>query len=597
MTRHSIGLAFALLALLATQACSRSDDKTFNAGARSAAKPEAKLEAKLEIEPGIDLGIKPESRLPEVVRHERSVPRCPKAELAGLPILPDVVAEHRRFQLPVIRYPQNPIPKNWGFGLSLRVDEAGRVVCYGANKNAEFVGERLAILKTLGDWQYTPFTRDNRQVTALVHETVYEEESPATHRPLPEVPLEQVRIVLERGSTPSESEPSYRVEIRGDGSVFYLGKERMMLYGEHRYRVPPREVAWLVDSLRNKDIWSLKPVYEADIRHFQSHRLSITLGPHTQTLKNYVGHLVGMPRAVYEFEDEVARIARIAMWSDLEPRALELLKAEGFVFSSPAGAELLARAVAGGKHEDAMLALIELGAPIELDDSTKTRNLNFSRPLLEVALSRHLERVAQVLIDRGALETDGRRDREKIDAAFRAAVAGGRLNLVELVWNTAGPKDRPSLTYTDTIKMWNGPPISKRSPLTLTLRGGFRDEEWDGAGVAQWLAARGCDLRARSAQGDTLLHIAATSGDARLMRYLLAQGVNPSIRTKSGGLAVTRTRDEEVALMLLKAGTDLSATPHGPGTPNGFVSVRIIAERDHMPRVLEWLEAHPQGSN
>lgn len=565
MTKHSMERTFALLlALLATQACSESPDKTTEVQPDASPSPTAKT--------------------------ERPVSACTDVQRSN-PLKAGEVAEHRQFELPVIRYPFGAARRFWGFGIGLRIDESGRVACYQVGEDVELGGERLAILRTVGAWRYTPFARDEKPVTAFVYEHVAEEELPQAHLPLPDVPLEQVRIALERIGGHGTFE--YRVEIRGDGTVFYHGKSGMVAGGEHHYSVPTQEVAQLVDSLRSKDIWSLKSAYRAEVDDAPEYRLSLTLGPHTRTLQDNMGQEAGMPRAVSEFEDEVDRVARTDMWRDVGPDAVEILKAEGFVFSSPAGAGLLGRAVAEGEDEDAILALIELGTPLEEVDNPLRM-----RPVLESALSRRFGRVAQALIDRGALKTNGRRDREKIEAAFHLALAAGRLELVKMVWDAAGSAHRPKLTFRDSSGGRYAPTkrfVTKQSPVTLTI-GTWDPSGGERASIVEWLAAQGCDLHALSARGENLLHSAASSSDRPLVRYLLARGVDPLVVNDLGYLPLTTTVDEEVALMLLQAGADRLAM-RDEAIRLRFTAarerIRAVAEHDRWLRVLEWLEAHP----
>lgn len=563
-----------MLAVLATQACSESRD--------TAAAPTREA----DFTPAATIG--------------GPVPICAERQLGEIAIRPDEVAKHRRFELPVIRYSHGAAPEAWGMDIALSIDETGNVACYRALQDGvQSSSERLAILKDIGGWRYTPFIRGGHPVAALVYEHVPEEESPQAHRPLPDVPLEQVRIALERTSGGWYSNPAYRVEIRGDGTALYLGKSGVVVEGEHRYRVPAREVARLVESLRSKDIWSFEPSYNSNSADSPIYRLTVVLGARQRTVEDNAGQSIGMPRAVSEFQDEVDRVARTVMWKDFTLGAVEMLKAERFVFASPAGAELLARAMARSSDEDAILALIELGAPLEVPDSPKARHQGWTRPLLEVALARRHVRVAKVLIDHGALASEGRRDQKKIDAAFRTAVAGGRLELVELIWETAGPAHRPKLVFDDTTA---GPyvpkerAVSKQSPLTLTLQRRNADAEWEGAAIAEWLAARGCDLNARSALGETLLHTAASTNDGPLVRYLLAQGVDALAQDQYGHLALTRTGDEDVALQLLEAGADQFGTRNAASRHRFTAArerLRLIAVHEHWRRVLAWMEANP----
>jgi ankyrin repeat protein len=96
----------------------------------------------------------------------------------------------------------------------------------------------------------------------------------------------------------------------------------------------------------------------------------------------------------------------------------------------------------------------------------------------------------------------------------------------------------------------------------------------------------GCDLSAHAADGDTLLHIAAAAGDAPLVRYLLDQGLRASTVGQYGLPALGRAETEDVALMLLAAGTDLAPMNQYGGT------FRQTAIGKHWDRVVAWLDAH-----
>ncbi len=97
---------------------------------------------------------------------------------------------------------------------------------------------------------------------------------------------------------------------------------------------------------------------------------------------------------------------------------------------------------------------------------------------------------------------------------------------------------------------------------------------------------RGCNIKAARADGDTLLHIAAEAGDAEFVRYLLTQGFDPSTAGQFNLPALGGTQDENGALILLEAGTDL-ARMDDSGT-----QFRRYAEENHWKRVMDWLEAN-----
>lgn len=520
------------------------------------------------------------------------VPVCGDAQLLVSKMDDKQVQAHRKSALPTISYPYGTQREDWGLLLTLRVDESGRVACYLAKDDfgrpQALNAERRGIVKALGDWGYQPFVREGKAVAATVAERIREEELPEKHVPLPQVPLEQVRIVLERTGCYGWC-PSYRVELYGDGRATYQGGHYVDVQGKHEYRMPKEDVARLVESLRSKDLWSLRSEYNAPITDNPTYVLTLDMGKQSRKIADYVGGMVGMPVVVSEFEDEVDKVARTDKWMYLTTESVNYLKAEGFAFDSQAGAELLARAVANDKTQDqaAMLALIELGAPLVVTGTPKSGFQSTPGPLLESALLNRHGDLLQPLVERGALDTNGKRDQKKIDAAFRAAIEGGRLDAVKAMWTIEGARPHPALTFKDESE--DDKPRRKQSPLTLALSRRYGDEGWEGLEIAKWLVEQGCDLKARAANGDTLLHIATEAGDASFVRYLLDQGLDASTPGEYDLPALGSADDEEIALMLLQAGTDFKLMDD-----DGHQFLRY-AKDNHWGRVVAWLKQHKQG--
>jgi hypothetical protein len=520
----------------------------------------------------------------------RDIPLCSEAQLLASAPSPEEVKTNRKFALPVISYDYGTQREDWGLQLALRVDESGRVECFFAKdvfgREQTLNAERRAALNKIGGARYQPFLRAGKAVAAIVSEQVVEQELPEKHVPLPQVPLEQVHITLERTGCYGWC-PAYRVEVYGDGRATYEGRGYVDVEGKHHYRVPKEDVARLVESLRSKDLWSLRSGYQAGITDNPTYVLTLDMGKQSRKIVDYVGGMVGMPSAVSEFEDEVDKVAQSDRWQHLTAETVEQLKAEGFQFGSQAGAELLARTVANKESRDeaAMRALIELGAPLAV---ARKQAAGFSvtpGPLVESALRNHHATLLQPLVARGALDTNGKRDEKKIDAAFRAAIQGGRLAGVKAVWDIAGSGTHPSLTFDDQSD--DDKPTRKQSPVTLFLMPPYGDNDWQGLEIAKWLADQGCDLKARAANGETLLHIAAEAGDTRFVRYLLDQGLDASMPGEFDLPALGSTHDEDTALMLLEAGTDFSMM-------DGDQFLRY-AKDNHWGRVVAWLKEHKQG--
>ncbi|MGH8081533.1 MAG: DUF6438 domain-containing protein [Lysobacter sp.] len=513
-----------------------------------------------------------------------AVPACSAQQLYGLAPENDEIRAHRLESTP-IDYRFDTQRNRWGLRVTLRVDEQGRVVCFD---NSDPGGNWKKIdrghLVALAHLRYRPFLDKGVAVPAIVEDRIDEQERPATHVPLPQVALADVRIALERTAC-FGSCPSYRVEIGGDGQVVYQGRDYVDVRGRHAYRIPVEAVAGLVESLRTRDLWSLRPSYRASITDNPTYLLTLRMGDQTHFIADYVGEEAGMPVVVSEFEDEVDRVSGARSWVNLSGDAVERLRVEGFDFGSRESANILARAIGNRDRSDeaGMRRMIALGAPLDGGDPDEGRPRS-PESLLEIALRNRRETVAAALIEKDALKTAGKNDPAKIDAAFRAAIAGGRMNAVQSIWNVAGDGTRPSLWFSESTG--GDHPTDQRVPVSLMLCSWLqRTQGGDGLEIARWLAGQGVDLKARAADGHTLLHVAARAGDVEFVRYLLDQGVDPSaVGGGYGSQALRVASNEEVAMLLVEASpkvSDLSYyTEH--------------AKEQRWGRVLQWLKTHGQ---
>jgi hypothetical protein len=359
--------------------------------------------------------------------------------------------------------------------------------------------------------------------------------------------------------------------------------------GEHIYKVPVVDVARLIVSLSRKDLWSLRSEYVARITDMPGAQLTIQMGNQTHSLRDYVGRYAGMPRAVNDFEQEIDNVAQTRMWLQLAPPAIEHLKAEHFDFQSPQGAELLARAISNPNVRDdaAILSLIALGAPVDRA-MLKKQPAHGGAPdgsLLELALAFQRVAVAEALIAKGALLTDGHMDPAKVDAAFRAAIRGGLLAPVQKIWELTPSNARPSLWYTSLLEEQES--TAKRTPITLSIQEPFRgDRPWEALAIVQWLVAQGAEVKGARADGNTLLHIAASSNNKELVRYALDQGVPAATPGRYNLPALGSAENEDIALMLLTAGTPVSSLNQSAG------EFRKFAESRGWSRVIDWLDTH-----
>lgn len=513
---------------------------------------------------------------------------CIKDELSAHAPSREEIKAHRQFDVPVITRPFGTERDNWELGVLIKVDEKGHPVCYFVEKD-EFGreqvldDERKDVLSKVASWQYAPFIVDGRSEVSLVKESIREQIAPEHHLPLPKVPMSQVAITLERTGCYGTC-PAYWVTLYGDGRAVYEGRGYVDVIGRHEYRVEPAQIAALVESARSKDIWSMASEYRYPVTDNPTYFMRLKIGDQTKEITDYVGRSAGMPEVISEYEDEIDRAAESGTWINLGMPAVERLSEEGFHFESIEGEELLGRSIANsdGRDDAAILKLMSLGALKSPSMVVPSPFFGPGQPLIEAALGSRHQKVVEHLIEAGALRTNGRIDQGKLDAAFRAAIGAGALRGVEVIWN-ADANTRPSLTFDEKPEGRKGK--SQKTSVVLLLSHPYGQDPWEGQEIAEWLAAKGCDLTARAADGDTLLHRAAEADDLSFVRYLLANGLDASTPGTYGLPALGSAGNEDVALALLQAGSDWKMDDGG----KGFLQ---YANDQHWGRVLAWIREH-----
>jgi hypothetical protein len=525
----------------------------------------------------------------------KGLPACSPTTDAGLDVARGEVDQHRLFDVPVVDYLATDWAERNGWGsFELHVDAQGRVTCFvepAKDASHPLTPQERAVLREASGWRYRPFLKDGRPVALVVSQRYFEQIPPQRHVPTPRVSDDQVRISFVQGRS-FFGGFGYSIHVRGDGWVGFHSLGGTDVDGRFGYRVPRPEVAGLIALIRDGDLWSAADDYHGDTTDQSTQWLTVRFGDESRSIKEYAGRRIGMPAIVTRVQEEIVRVARADQWTTLSMEALDRLQHARFDFASQESGKMFARAVLNHRASDdaAMLRLLELGAPIDapLVAVWATDPPDRGATLIDEALRRRRTRLIAPLIARGALETNGYPDQRKIDAAFRAAIEGGRLDQVKQVWDVAGSRPHPALAYRDTPEYRNVPP-KDGVPVALLIGRDSRDLQWEGLEIARWLAAQGNDLKAARSDGSTLLHAAVAGDDPRFVRYLLAQGVDPTEGGRYEYSAVDNAQSEDVALALLGAGSEV------PVRSMWFPSYRVRAENKGWSRVVAWLDAHPSA--
>lgn len=116
--------------------------------------------------------------------------------------------------------------------------------------------------------------------------------------------------------------PAYSVEIRGDGSVEYVGKAYVGKRGRQGTQIAPAALVALAARFEKASFFRLDWADPCELvaTDNPTAKLTFTTGLRTRTIDDYHGNGC-MPKVLRELEDEVDRVAGTARWVGCNARA------------------------------------------------------------------------------------------------------------------------------------------------------------------------------------------------------------------------------------------------------------------------------------
>ena len=116
-------------------------------------------------------------------------------------------------------------------------------------------------------------------------------------------------VILERGMCLAAC-PNYRVEIDASGQVTFTGSNSFIpphvpCQGRHQWRIDPAAVVKLEALVDERRFFAFKDKYEAEITDMPPFTVTVTRNGRTKAVRDYVGQMVGMPKAVAEIEEAI----------------------------------------------------------------------------------------------------------------------------------------------------------------------------------------------------------------------------------------------------------------------------------------------------
>jgi hypothetical protein len=121
-------------------------------------------------------------------------------------------------------------------------------------------------------------------------------------------------VKLERGMCLGAC-PYYAVEIDAGGLVTFTGDKSTIepsvpCLGRRQWRIAPAAVAQLRERVDASGFFGFKDEYAGEVTDMPRFSVTVTRNRRTKTVSDYVGLMVGMPRAMVDLEDAIDIAAR-----------------------------------------------------------------------------------------------------------------------------------------------------------------------------------------------------------------------------------------------------------------------------------------------
>jgi len=471
-----------------------------------------------------------------------------------------------------IYYPFNTVAE-FGFRLKLIVGLNGRVRCialaplWGKDVQPEWNAQRRTWAEQISKWRFRPFLVDGKAKEAVTDVSVDEYELPERHVSMPKGDKSQVTIIQDMPLF------GYRIEVHGDGRAIYSSPLPYYFLGPQAYTVDPESVALLLRQAADADFWSLRDVYpaNADGKGELISRIEITLGGKTKSLTEYEQQAgTGLLRDAHFLAFGVRHIIDLGPWRTPTLKTIDQLRENGFDFNGDAASRFLLQ-IMGDRSvtDEVVLAVMDMGTP--QNAFAVSREGEEARSLVEAALSAGRTHIAGQLINDGALVTEGKIDRTKVNRAFQAAIESGDIAPVDLILAFG-----PDLVFDD--------PGAGNVPVSVVFKIPVRyREKLAPTEVAGRLLDLGIDINTKAGNGETLLHRHRDNLD--MTEFLIARGADINALDNEGKTPLVSGYNEEVTLLLLAHGAN-------PRLANNPGALRDRLASGQWPGVKRWLRVH-----
>jgi uncharacterized protein DUF6438 len=123
-----------------------------------------------------------------------------------------------------------------------------------------------------------------------------------------------VKITLQRGLCFGTC-PAYSIEIRGNGSVLYQGKDCVAVKGARVGHISNEQLRALVRAFDAANYFSLRAIYQANATDGPVYRTSFSVDGKSKGVFDYLGMDADMPADVNELEKMIDRVTGSERWT------------------------------------------------------------------------------------------------------------------------------------------------------------------------------------------------------------------------------------------------------------------------------------------
>jgi hypothetical protein len=477
------------------------------------------------------------------------------------------VQEHALDSYPFYVRLKETAPRNWPpLTIDILVDPSGTVVSATPVSDVfnpvpdQFVTDAEALARAL---RFRPFERDSRTVTVKFPIEVHFLQPDLTithHVSFPRIKeMKSLKITLVRRMGIFGQGPGYSLEIHGDGSVIYRGKQQVTFLGEHHATVSQEQIAELIHLLKSVDYFSLPSGSPQSEGESWPVTTSIEIDGKSKQVNNHGGF-----ETMVRVEDAIDRICDSARWTKGNAETVAALKAEHWDFHSAEAARSLVR-VANRSDAGVVNDLLEAGVPLT-GYPYRSTDPSYS-PALFVAAGRGDVAMMRVLLEAGAGTNP-----KVLDLALGSAASSGNLDAFRLL-AARGASSSAHYEYNRTLLI-----AAAESGSPEMVKEVFKNHVDVNASMS--MPPPPCTPELQEANycgkygpedGRTALMQAVSRTDYRkpkegvdrveVVRLLLAAGADVNARDRRGNTAVILCEHNPGPMeLLLKAGADPNAT-------------------------------------